>query len=141
MQFKLVYPVPTDDDARIREHVKKFGYPFEWVRDTRQQLVKQTGASVTPEVAVLDASGTIVYRGRIDDNWKEPERVARQDLRQQVVDRHGDRRGAASGIVARTPSCGSSATAASTCRRSDTGGCTGGTDSAIPSSTSPIERS
>jgi Flp pilus assembly protein TadD/mono/diheme cytochrome c family protein len=67
--FRLVYPVPTDTDAAIREHVKKFGYRFEWVRDHDQKLVRQTGATVTPEVAVLDAAGTMVYRGRIDDRY------------------------------------------------------------------------
>lgn len=67
--FKLVYPVPTDTDATIRDHVRKFGYTFEWARDPKQQLVKQTGVTVTPEVAVFDASGKMVYRGRIDDRY------------------------------------------------------------------------
>ena len=69
VQFKLVYPVPADDDTRIREHIRKFGYTFEWARDTNQQLVKQTGVSVTPEVAVFNTSGKMVYRGRIDDRY------------------------------------------------------------------------
>lgn len=67
--FKLVYPVPTDTDATIRDHVRKFGYTFEWARDPGQQLIKQTGVKVTPEVAVFDASGQVVYRGRIDDRY------------------------------------------------------------------------
>ena len=67
--FKLVYPVPADDDSRIREHVGKFGYTFEWARDTKQDLVKRTGVTVTPEVAVFDPSGKLVYRGRIDDRY------------------------------------------------------------------------
>jgi redoxin len=67
--FKLVYPVPADTDAAIRDHVRKFGYTFEWARDPKQQLVKQTGVTVTPEVAVLDAAGRLAYRGRIDDRY------------------------------------------------------------------------
>jgi hypothetical protein len=67
--FKLIYPVPSDTAAAIASHVKKFGYPFEWARDSGQQLVKQTGVSVTPEVAVLNSAGTMVYRGRIDDRY------------------------------------------------------------------------
>lgn len=69
VHFTLVYPVPTDDEARIREHVKKFDYALQWTRDPKQQLVKQTGVTVTPEVAILDGSGTMVYRGRIDDRY------------------------------------------------------------------------
>ena len=67
--FKLVYPVPTDSEAMIREHVKKFGYAVAWQRDDKQLLVKQTGVTVTPEVAVIDAAGKQLYRGRIDDRY------------------------------------------------------------------------
>jgi hypothetical protein len=68
-RFKLVYPVPGDTEAAIREHVRKFGYTIETVRDVKQAMVKQTGATVTPEVAVIDAAGTLLYRGRIDDRY------------------------------------------------------------------------
>lgn len=68
-RFVLVYPVPTDANDRIRDHVKKFGYTIPWERDSKQALVKQTGVTVTPEVAILDAAGTMVYRGRIDDRY------------------------------------------------------------------------
>jgi hypothetical protein len=69
VQFKLVYPVPADTETAIRDHVKKFGYTFEVRRDAKQQLVKQTGVTMTPEVAVFDPSGRMVYRGRIDDRY------------------------------------------------------------------------
>lgn len=67
--FRLVYPVPSDSETMIREHVRRFGYAIEWMPDREQALVKQTGVSVTPEVAVLDASGRQLYRGRIDDRY------------------------------------------------------------------------
>src|SRR5918996_6275053 len=51
-RFVLVYPVPTDTPEMIREHKKKFAYALESVRDTDQKLVKRTGVTVTPEVAV-----------------------------------------------------------------------------------------
>lgn len=69
VEFKLVYPVPTDTDAAIREHVKTFGYTMPWQRDRSQALVKKTGVTVTPEVAVIDTAGTVLYRGRIDDRY------------------------------------------------------------------------
>jgi hypothetical protein len=53
----------------IREHVKKFGYAIEWQRDPGLDLVRRTGVTVTPEVAVIDAGGRMVYRGRIDDRY------------------------------------------------------------------------
>jgi hypothetical protein len=69
VQFRLVYPVPSDTDAMIREHVKKFDYEMPWQRDAGQALVKQTGVTVTPEVAVIDGAGRQLYRGRIDDRY------------------------------------------------------------------------
>ena len=69
VQFRLVYPVPSDSEAMIREHVGKFGYPAPWQRDEQQLLVKRTGVTVTPEVAVVDSRGTLLYRGRIDDRY------------------------------------------------------------------------
>jgi thiol-disulfide isomerase/thioredoxin len=74
VQFRLVYPVPSDTESMIRDHVSKFGYPklghpTPWQRDDQQWLVKRTGVTVTPEVAVLDAKGTLLYRGRVDDRY------------------------------------------------------------------------
>lgn len=69
-KFVLVYPVAADSPEVIRDHHKKFGYSLEFIRDTRHQLVTQTGVTVTPEVAVM-AGNRMVYRGRIDDRYIE----------------------------------------------------------------------
>ena len=66
--FVLVYPVPADSDAKIAEHRKKFGYTIPFQVDRDQVLVKQTGVTVTPEVAVM-RDGHVLYRGRIDDRF------------------------------------------------------------------------
>ena len=70
IKFVLVYPVPTDSPERIREHQKHYGYAIETQRDTDQSLVKQTGVTVTPEVALLKGA-QVLYRGRIDDRYVE----------------------------------------------------------------------
>lgn len=69
VSFWLVYPVPGDTPEKIRAHTKMFGYDLAVARDTGFDLVKRTGVTVTPEVAVIDASGDLVYRGRIDDRY------------------------------------------------------------------------
>jgi hypothetical protein len=66
--FVFVYPVPADSEEKIREHRGKFG-GGEWRRDPEQNLVKLTGATVTPEVAIVTADRKILYRGRIDDRY------------------------------------------------------------------------
>lgn len=70
VRFVFVYPVPSDSEAAIREHRKRFG-GGEWQRDPSQKLVKLTGVTVTPEVAVMTADQKILYRGRIDDRYIE----------------------------------------------------------------------
>jgi thiol-disulfide isomerase/thioredoxin len=69
-KFVMVYPVPTDSPDLIREHQKKFGYALESVRDPSQTLIKKTGVTVTPEVAVMKGD-QLLYRGRIDDRYVE----------------------------------------------------------------------
>lgn len=65
--FGFVYVDPATNDAKARKHSKDFGFSGIIVRDTKHELVKSTGATVTPEAVVLLPNGKQVYRGRIDD--------------------------------------------------------------------------
>lgn len=69
VRFSLVYPVPGDTSAVVRKHLAAFAFDLPAVRDTAQELVQMTGVTVTPEVAVIDPRGRVIYRGRIDDRW------------------------------------------------------------------------
>ena len=69
MRFVLVYPAAADTPAVIARAPAKFAYTIDAVRDRNQELVEFTGVSVTPEVAVFDRNGRLVYRGRIDDRY------------------------------------------------------------------------
>ena len=73
-RFWLVYPDPTEEVAAIERHRREFGFGFAALRDPGHALVGLTGATVTPEVAVLVAGRDgplMVYRGRIDDRAVE----------------------------------------------------------------------
>ena len=66
----LVYTDPTIGIAAIAKHKQDYGHgDYPAVLDVRHELVKAAGATVTPEVALVDSSGTLVYRGRIDDGY------------------------------------------------------------------------
>ena len=67
--FWLVYPNPAESPQAIRDHLKAFSYPVHALRDPNHELVKATGVSVTPEVALFDHARALVYRGRIDDRY------------------------------------------------------------------------
>ncbi len=66
--FWLVYPDKSESSAAIEKHLRDYGYKLPALHDPQHSLVKLGQAQVTPEAAVFDASGQLVYHGRID-NW------------------------------------------------------------------------
>ena len=66
--FWLVYPDKAESAAAIEQHLRRYGYKLPALRDPQHSLVKLSQAQVTPEVAVFDTNGQLVYHGRID-NW------------------------------------------------------------------------
>lgn len=69
-RFWLVYPDPTESAARIRAHLSEYGLSIPALRDGGHALVERSHVSITPEAAVFDPAGELVYHGRID-NWYE----------------------------------------------------------------------
>ena len=71
IRFRMVYVNPRESDAAIREHARTFGYAMDTLRDASHALVKKFGITVTPEAAVVDSRGRLLYRGRIDDRYAD----------------------------------------------------------------------
>lgn len=67
VRFRLVYPETTLQKSDVEAHRKEFELKPEGVIDTDHALVERAGATVTPEVAVFDRTGTLRYRGKIDN--------------------------------------------------------------------------
>lgn len=66
--------------SEIAEHSKKNAIPFPILKDDGNKVADLYDARHTPEAYVVDAKGTLVYRGRIDET--EDEKDARSpDLR------------------------------------------------------------
>ena len=68
--FWLVYPDRAEPAERIRRHLEEFHYSIPALRDIHHTLVNRARATITPECAVFDGAGKLVYHGRID-NWYE----------------------------------------------------------------------
>ena len=73
--FWLVYPDKTDSPQAIRKYLQDYGYHLPALRDPDHVLVKVGHAQITPEVAVFDRGGHLVYDGRIDDWYVELSRA------------------------------------------------------------------
>ena len=84
VRFWLVYPNAVETPAIIRAHLKDFGYRDIALRDPDHALVKMAHPQVTPEAAVFDRRGALVYHGRIDDRFvslgKERPAPTKRDL-------------------------------------------------------------
>lgn len=64
----LVYPDFEESLSAVRKNVRSHGLTIPAVHDSNATLSDELGATFTPEVIILDGSGAIRYRGRIDDN-------------------------------------------------------------------------
>jgi len=63
--------VPGDSFDKMVERAKERDYPFPYLQDETQATAAAYGAKVTPHIFLLDAQGTLVYRGRVDDSLEE----------------------------------------------------------------------
>jgi len=90
VRFYLVHVDPDVTTADARKHAEEYGHTCPVILDSRHVLVKHTGVDITPEVAVIDRAGDIVYRGRIN-NWygevgrKRPLGPTRHELRDALA--------------------------------------------------------
>ncbi len=89
VRLALVYVDPDLTIKEINRHRKEYGHEgYTAFFDRKHKLVRATGADVTPEAAVIDASGRIAYRGRISnlyaDYGKRRRKATRHDLRDAI---------------------------------------------------------
>jgi peroxiredoxin len=77
------YPDDSFDKMKQRAAEKRFNFPY--LRDESQEVARAYDAACTPDIFVFGQDRKLVYNGRIDDNWKEPEKVTRHELR-EVLD-------------------------------------------------------
>ena len=69
VRFYLVFPDKSTTSSEIRRYLLDFHYSIPALREPEHALVKLAHAQITPEAAVFDAKGALVYHGRIDDRY------------------------------------------------------------------------
>jgi hypothetical protein len=63
---------PTDEDAaRVAKQAEELKFGFPVFRDETLAAADALGATVTPQVFVLDSAGEVRYRGLIDDGYSK----------------------------------------------------------------------
>ena len=71
----------TEPAAEVKEHAEKHGFTFPVLKDEGNKVADAYGASHTPEVFALDAKGSLIYHGRIDESQDDARNVKSPDLR------------------------------------------------------------
>jgi peroxiredoxin len=82
----LFYAVQTDltiPETDVAKYARDFRYTYPLLLDPKQQLVRSTGASITPQVAILTPGGKLLYLGRLDDRVAD---FGKQRLQPTVTD-------------------------------------------------------
>jgi hypothetical protein len=69
-----------DSEKEMLEHYRKQGYTMPYLMDNNHELADALGAKTTPHVFLFDGNNKLVYRGAIDDNFKDKEAVTKTYL-------------------------------------------------------------
>ena len=69
VRFWIVYANRGEQPAAAKAHAHAFGYGLPVALDAGAELADRAQATVTPEAAVFDRAGRLVYHGRIDDRY------------------------------------------------------------------------
>src|SRR5688572_1937298 len=70
LSFKGIFPNAESTEESVAEFKRTYDLPFTLMLDPEQKLTKELKATVTPEIVIKnDATGEILYQGRIDDSY------------------------------------------------------------------------
>jgi peroxiredoxin len=73
----------SEPAAEVKSHAAEKGLTFTMLKDAGNQIADRYDAQVTPEAYLLDASGKLVYHGRID-NSRTGDSVTSSELREAI---------------------------------------------------------
>jgi thiol-disulfide isomerase/thioredoxin len=67
--FYFVHADPDLAPADAKKHAADYGYDCPVLMDPKKELAAELGAKVTPEAFVVSTDGSVLYHGRIDDQF------------------------------------------------------------------------
>jgi peroxiredoxin len=63
---------PRDSLEAMQQRVREENWPLPYLHDASQEVARAYEARVTPDLFVLDADGTLRYRGAPDSDYSDP---------------------------------------------------------------------
>lgn len=80
---------PGDSFEKMKERAKSKKFPFAYVYDQTQEVIKTYGGSRTPHVYLLQKEGNdfvVKYIGAIDNNYQDPKGVTERYVEEALAD-------------------------------------------------------
>ena len=99
VDFSLVYCDADTTPKAIRRHLKEYQYPCPALRDPKQALARLAQIRVTPECAVFNAAGHLLYHGRIDNRHADFGQTRPAPTQRELQD------ALEAALAGRTPAC------------------------------------
>ena len=75
---------PEDSFSEMKKRVSEWGINFPYLRDETQIVARAYKAACTPDVYVFDDARKLYYHGRINDNWQNPQKVTKEELKEAL---------------------------------------------------------
>lgn len=73
-----------DSFEKMKEFANERNFNFPYLVDESQDVARNYDAQCTPDIYVYGKERILKYRGRIDDNWKEEDKVTSKDLEKAI---------------------------------------------------------
>lgn len=75
---------PADSPEKMAELSRNKKYPFPYLFDETQEVAREYNAVCTPDIFLYNGERKLEYRGRLDDNWQDPNQVKREELKMAI---------------------------------------------------------
>jgi len=75
---------PDDAPDKMILKIKELGIEFPYLVDETQKTADAFKAQCTPDIYLFNKEKKLVYHGRIDDCWKDEEKVTREELKEAM---------------------------------------------------------
>lgn len=75
---------PEDAPPELLKNWRDKAYGFPYLIDETQRVARAFGAVCTPDIYLFNGEQKLVYRGRLDDSWKNEKLVRRQELKEAI---------------------------------------------------------
>ena len=76
---------PEDSPENMIKFIDNYNVSFPYLVDTTQETAKNFNAQCTPDIYLLNPNFELMYHGRLDDNWQDPNHVKKQDLKEAIL--------------------------------------------------------